>query len=77
MVGSPSHQWKDGILAERAIASDVAGKPDEVEAVTGRPPDTPERNSSFGSRAKARTGGAKAVEPDDAENKAVKTARKK
>lgn len=62
---------------------------EEQKAVTGRPPDTPQRgtdkpavpNSTFAERAKARTSQAdtKQVTADEAENKAVapSTSRKK
>lgn len=56
-------------------------KAEQAVAVTGRPPDTPQRgvdepavpNSTFAERSKARRAGAKAVDADDekAENKAV------
>jgi hypothetical protein len=58
----------------------------EAKAVTGRPNDIPVRdpepaplggNSRFADRAKARGVKAKAVEGDDAENKAVSGARTK
>ena len=79
MADSPSHKWKDGVLSERAIATEVAGDPDEAVSVTGRPNDVPSPNSTFGSRSKGRSGGSrsKAVTDDDTENKAVKAARKK
>jgi hypothetical protein len=53
-----------------------AGEPVEQVAVTGRPADEPQPNTTFADRAKA---AAKAVTGDTAENKAVKkaTARKK
>jgi hypothetical protein len=51
-----------------------AGDPVEEVAVTGRPVDTPEANTTFADRAKARS---KAVAGDGAENKAVKKAARK
>lgn len=50
---------------------------EEAQAVTGRPNDTPEENSTFGSRAKSAVNAdtAKADEPTKATKKA--TARKK
>lgn len=58
---------------------------EEQKAVTDRPNDTPLRdtdkpavpNSTFGDRQKTRTASAKAVQPEDAENKAVEPGRAK
>jgi hypothetical protein len=44
---------------------------DEQVAVTGRPQDTPAPNTTFAERAAARRPKKKAVQSDEAENKAV------
>lgn len=49
------------------------GKWQKAEAVTGRPADTPPRNSTLAERAALRTG-AKQVDAAEAEDKAVKKA---
>ncbi len=79
MANSPSKKYDDnGVLVERAIASDVAGDADEQEAVTGRPADVAPGNTTLAERAKARQGSSKkAVSSDDAENKAVSRASTK
>lgn len=48
---------------------------DEQVAVTGRPQDTPSPNTTFADRAKARQPKKKAVQGDEAENKAVSSSR--
>ena len=81
MANSPANRYDDeGQLVERAIASDVAGAPEGAKAVTGRPVDKPEPNSTFASRSKARSKAqVKQVDSDATENKAVakkRTAKK-
>lgn len=63
MVHSPSKKWKDGVLVERAISTDVAGDPDEAETHT-------EEGRRLTSPLEAKRVGT-------AENKAVKKAAKK
>lgn len=48
---------------------------DEQHTVTGRPPDEPPANSTFAERASARQPKKKAVQADDAENKAMSSSR--
>lgn len=50
---------------------------DEARAVTGRPNDTPLPNTTFVERFKARSSTTKAVQGDQAENKAVRSASTK
>ena len=69
-----SQRFEDGVLVERAIATDVAGDPQEKEAVTDRPNDEPEENSTFASRAKRGTRGKRVAE---AEDKSVPSAQTK
>ena len=57
--------------------SPLAGEPVERPSVTGRPADKAPENSTFASRAKAAARGVKAVSEDAAEDKAVKSARRK
>lgn len=66
MATSPSKRYEDGVLVERAIATDVAGDPDEVEAKADRPYKEPEQTFDV-------TG--KAVSPAKAENKAAKATK--
>lgn len=47
----------------------------EQVAVTGRPQDTPLPNTTFAERAQARQPKKKAVQSDEAENKAVSSSR--
>lgn len=73
------------VIRKNPNADQAAGDPEEAQAVTGRANDlgsvTPKPaldNSTFAARAKARQQSrTKAVEGDEAENKAVKRSRKK
>lgn len=62
-------------MAENEYRDPLAGDPVEEPAVTGRPVDVPEANSTFASR-KA-NGGAEPKAVRSAENKAVKKASSK
>jgi hypothetical protein len=81
----PHETDENGVVVRKNVDADqAAGDPEEVQAVTGRANDlgsvTPKpalENSTFASRAKARQPATKAVEGDEAENKAVKRSRKK
>lgn len=87
MAHSPSQKWEGNRLAERAIDAHGETEENTAQAVTGRPNDTPVRedepaplggNSTFASRARARKpADRKAVEETSAENKAVRSSRKK
>lgn len=68
MATSPSKRFENGVLVERAIATDVAGDPDEVEAKADRPYKEPEQTFDVS---------GKAVVPAKTENKSVKAASKK
>jgi hypothetical protein len=75
----PSKRFEDGVLIERAIASEVAGDSDPGEDLTQRDYREPDR-STMADRLKARTTSSrksKAVEASDAENKSVKRTAKK
>jgi hypothetical protein len=82
----PHETDETGVVTRKNVDADqAAGDPEEVQAVTGRANDlgsvTPKPaldNSTFAARAKARQSATtKAVEGDEAENKAVKRSRKK
>ncbi len=63
----PSKRFdENGVLVERAISTDVAGDPDEVEAKADRPYKAPEQKFNV-------TG--KAVTSSSAENKAAKASK--
>lgn len=66
MATSPSKRFEDGVLVERAIATDVAGDPDEAEAKADQPYKEPEQKFLVG---------AKAVSSATAENKAAKATK--
>lgn len=67
MATSPSRQFdENGVLVQRAIATDVAGDPDEVEAKADQPYKAPEQKFNV-------TG--KAVTSTSAENKAAKASK--
>lgn len=66
MATSPSKRFENGILVERAIATDVAGDPDEVEAKATRPYKEPEQTFIVKE---------KAVSASTAENKAAKASK--
>lgn len=82
MAHSPSQKWEDGKLVERAQDARGAVEENEAAAVTGRPVKKAPPNSTFTSRREARLAAAKgadskAVEDDEAENKAVSRAQRK
>lgn len=66
MVHSPSKRWEDGVLVERAIATDEPTDPNESEGTTAKPYKTPVSTTRSPEERAAQT---KAVE--EAENKAV------
>lgn len=83
MANSPSKMWKDGVLMERAIATDAPAEANVSEGTTAKPyknpvptPRTPEEREELRRRLEAEAASnVKMVDGDDggpAENKAVK-----
>lgn len=66
MATSPSKKFEDGVLVERAIATDVAGDPDEAEAKADQPYKEPEQTFDVS---------GKAIAPAKTENKAAKATK--
>lgn len=72
MANSPSQVWENGVLVERAIATDASCDPNESEGTTSKPYKTPVPTSRS---VEEREAGTKMVAA--AENKSVKAATKK
>ncbi len=72
MANSPSQVWENGVLMERAIATDAPGDPNESEGTTSKPYKTPVPTTQS---VEEREAGTKMVVA--AENKAVKATTKK
>ncbi|MCA1572421.1 MAG: hypothetical protein LC798_19395 [Chloroflexi bacterium] len=75
----PHERDESGVVTTKNVNADnQAGDPEEAQAVTGRPNDTAPENSTFASRTTTTTETTtKAVESDEAENKAVKRTTRK
>lgn len=78
MAHSPSTKWEDGRLVERAKSTPMGDGANDAVAVTGRPNDLPIEepepalpNTTFAERARRQKPGAKRVDSDSAENKAL------
>jgi hypothetical protein len=78
MANSPSQQWEDGRMVSRAIETNrhrvlpdgtEVGEKDEIEATTAKPYKVPTATKSAANR--------KAMESDQAENKAVARSSRK
>jgi hypothetical protein len=74
MVHSPSKKWEDGVLVERAIATDFDpdAEADEVEPKATRPYKAPVPTMSAANRKRVESAENKAVAPAKASKKAAK-----
>lgn len=84
MVTSPSKRYEDGVLAERAIATDAPGDPEEIEAKATKPykaptptPRNPEDREALRDARNQRDVEAEEKAVQEAENKAVASAETK